>query len=104
MQVTSTHETENRGDLYLSFHPYNLLNGTCIYYVLVLAVVLYLAEEVPLLLSLGEAGQVAADHQVRVIQHSVEPTPGGQQGLDTQHTMFTALNYMLTVVAKIPDI
>lgn len=102
-KVTSTHENESRGDLDLSLYPYNHLNGTCIYYVLVFAGVLYLAEEVPLLLSLGEAGEVAADHQVRVIQHGIEPTPGGQQGLDTQDTMFTALDYMLTVVAKIPD-
>lgn len=64
------------------------------------ASVLYLAEEVSLLLSLGEAGQVAADHQVRVIQHSIEPTPGGQQGLDTQDTMFTTLGYMLPVWLK----
>lgn len=55
---------------------------------------LYLAEEVSLLLSVGEAGQVAADHQVRVIQQGVEPTPGGQQGLDTQDTLLTALDYI----------
>lgn len=68
------------------------------------ASVLYLTEEVTLLLSLREAGQVAADHQVRVIQHCIEPTSGGQQGLDTQDTMFTALDHMLKVVAKIPDL
>ena len=62
--------------------------------------VLYLAEEVSLLLSLGEAGQVAADHQVRVIQHCIKPTPGGQKGLDTQDTRFLALDYMLTVVVN----
>lgn len=56
-------------------------------YVFVFASVSYLAEEVTLLLSTGEAGQVAADHQVRVIQHCVEPTPGGQQGLETQDTI-----------------
>ena len=50
------------------------------------AIVLYLAEEVSFLLSVDETGQVAADHQVRVIQHGVEPTPGGQQGLNTQDT------------------
>lgn len=72
---------------------------TCIYF-LVFASVLYLAEEVSLLLSLGEAGQVAADHQVRVIQHGIEPTPGGQQSLDIQDIMFTALYYMLSDVAK----
>lgn len=70
-------------------------------YFLVFASVLYLAEEVSLLLSLGEAGQVAADHQVRVIQHGIEPTPGGQQSLDIQDVMFTALYYMLSDVAKI---
>lgn len=44
----------------------------------------HLAEEVSLLLPRGKAGQVAADHQVRVVQDRVEPTPGGQQSLDVQ--------------------
>lgn len=44
----------------------------------------YLAEEVSLLLPRGKVGQVAADHQVRVVQDRVEPAPGGQQGLDAQ--------------------
>lgn len=48
----------------------------------------HLAEEVSLLLPRGEAGQVAADHQVRVVQNRVEPTPGGQQSLDAQDNMF----------------
>lgn len=38
----------------------------------------YLAEEVSLLLSWGQVGQVAVDHQVRVIQDCVEPAPGGK--------------------------
>lgn len=63
--------------------------------------VLYLTEEVSLLLSLHEAGQVAADHQVRVIQHCIKPTPGGEQGLDTQDTMF---KYGTTFVANITDL
>lgn len=58
--------------------------------------VFYLAKEVSLLLSVGEAGQVATDHQVRVIQHRIEPTSGGQKGLNTQDTLFTALEYTLT--------
>lgn len=65
---------------------------------------LYLAEEVSLLLSVGEAGQVAADHQVRVIQQGVEPTPGGQQGLDTQKKPCQQhWTILLTVVTKTPD-
>lgn len=42
----------------------------------------YLAEEVSLLLPGGKVGQVAVDHQVRVVQERVEPAPGGQQSLD----------------------
>lgn len=45
---------------------------------------LHLAEEVSLLLPVGQAGQVAVDHQVSVVQHGVEPAPGGQQGLEAQ--------------------
>lgn len=69
---------------------------TIISSVFVSAIVLHLAEEVSFLLSVDETGEVAADHQVRVIQHGVEPTPGGQQGLNTQDTTFTACN-------KIPE-
>lgn len=77
-----------------------IISSVCIY-VLLFACVWYLAEEMALLFSLSEAGQVASDHQVRVIQHGIEPTSGRQQGLDIQYTIFTALQYMLTVVAKI---
>lgn len=48
-----------------------------IIYVHMFPCVFYLAEEVSLLLSLGEAGQVAADNQMRVIQHRIKPTSGG---------------------------
>lgn len=53
----------------------------------------HLAEEVSLLLPRGEAGQVAADHQVGVVQNRVEPTPGGQQSLDAQDNMFIVQHY-----------
>lgn len=66
--------------------------------------VFYLAEEVSLLLSVGETGQVAADHQVRVIQHRIEPTSGGQKGLNKQDTLFTALEYMLTIVTSVLEV
>lgn len=49
----------------------------------------HLAEEVSLLLPRGKAGQVAADHQVGVVQDRVEPTPGGQQSLDAQGNRVT---------------
>lgn len=52
----------------------------------------YLAEEVSLLLPGGKAGQVAADHQVRVVQDRVEPTPGGQQSLDAGGTGLYLVN------------
>lgn len=55
----------------------------------------HLAEKVSLLLSRGEAGQVAADHQVGVVQNRVEPTPGGQQSLDAQDNMFIAQPFIL---------
>lgn len=54
------------------------------------ACVFHLAEEVSLFLPRGEAGQVAADHQVGVVQNCVEPTPGGQQSLDAQDNMLIA--------------
>lgn len=49
----------------------------------------HLAEEVSLLLPRRKAGQVAADHQVGVVQDRVEPTPGGQQSLDAQGNSVT---------------
>lgn len=58
----------------------------------IIASVFYLTEEVSLLLSLDKTGQVAADHQVRVIQHGIEPTSGGQERLDTQDTMLRSQN------------
>lgn len=84
-----------RRDFNLIVHAYNHS------YALLFASVLYLAEEVSLLLSVREAGQVAHDHQVSVIQHCIEPAPGGQQGLHAKDTLFTALDYMHKVVAKI---
>lgn len=68
----------------------------------IFACVLYLAEEVSFLLSLGEAGQVAADHQVRIIQHCIKPTPGGKQSLYEEDTMViwmekNAYTYTLTL-------
>lgn len=39
-----------------------------------------------LLLSVDEARETASDHHVRVIQHGIEPAPGGQQGLETSET------------------
>lgn len=56
----------------------------------------HLAEEVSLLLPRGEAGQVAADHQVGVVQNRVEPTPGGQQSLDAQDNMFIVQPFILS--------
>lgn len=40
----------------------------------------------PLLLSVDQAGEMASDHHVRVIQHGIEPAPGGQQSLETNKT------------------
>ena len=55
----------------------------------------YLTEEVPLTLPFEETREVAADHQVRVIQDCVEPAPGGQECLDTQDNRFTATHCTL---------
>lgn len=61
---------------------------------------LYLTEEMPLLLSFCEAGEVTSDHQMRVIQHCIEPTPGGQQCLYTHETMFVEINPHLQTITK----
>lgn len=45
------------------------------------AVSFNLAEKVTFFLSLCETGQVAADHQVRVVQHGVEPAAGWEKSL-----------------------
>lgn len=75
-----------------------------IIYVHVFPCAFYLAKEVSLLLSVGEAGQVATDHQVGVIQHCIKPTSGGQKGLNTQDTLFRALEYTLTVVTIVLEV
>lgn len=56
-----------------------------------------------LLISVDEARETASDHHVRVIQHGIEPAPGGQQGLETSETE-KRLYSLLTDVLQYPQI
>lgn len=62
----------------------------------------YLTEEMSLLLFFEKAREVTVNHQMRVIQHCVEPAPGRKQRLHVHKTGFKRLN-MLVVKEKIID-
>lgn len=62
----------------------------------------YLTEEMSLLLFFEKAREVTVNHQMRVIQHCVEPAPGRKQRLYVHKTGFKRLN-MLFIKETILD-